>query len=114
MVKYEVNLKIFKHHTNSYTPLERISYVKYLGVLIDENLSWKHHILHIASKISISIGIIARLRHFVPFNTLQHFYRSLIQTLFLIRYNGVESSRKNSQKQNLTSSETHSSPYVFL
>jgi len=41
-------------------------------VLIDENLSWKHHILHIASKISTSIGIIARLRHFVPLNTLQH------------------------------------------
>lgn len=26
-----------------------------------ENLSWKHHICHIASKISISIGIISRL-----------------------------------------------------
>ena len=82
-VKYEVNLKIFNHHTNSYTSLERKSYVKYLGVLIDENLSWKHHILHIASKISTSIGIIARLRHFVPLNTLQHIYRSRLisQTL---------------------------------
>ena len=82
-VKYEVNLKIFNHHTNSYTSLERKSYVKYLGVLIDENLSWKHHILHIASKISTSIGIIARLRHFVPLNTLQHIYRSLIQPYLL-------------------------------
>ena len=63
--------------------LERKSYVKYLGVLIDENLSWNHHILHIASKISISIGIIARLRHFVPLNTLQHIYRSLIQPYLL-------------------------------
>ena len=61
-VKYEVNLKIFNHHTHSYTSLERTSYV---CVLINENLSWKHHILHIASKISTSIGIIARLRHFV-------------------------------------------------
>ena len=63
--------------------MERKSYVKYLGVLIDENLSWKHHILHIASKISTSIGIIARLRHFVPLNTLQHIYRSLIQPYLL-------------------------------
>jgi len=61
--------QIFNHLTNSYTCLERKSYVKYLGVLIDENLSWKHHILHIASKISTSIGIIARLRHFVLLNT---------------------------------------------
>ena len=82
-VKYGVNLKIFNHHTNSYKSLERKSYVKYLGVLIDENLSWKHRILHIASKISISIGIIARLRHFVPLNTLQHIYRSLIQPYLL-------------------------------
>ena len=52
-------------------------------MLIDENLSWKHHILHIASKISTSIGIIARLRHFVPLNTLQHIYRSLIQPYLL-------------------------------
>ena len=39
-VKYEVNLKILNHHTNFYTSLEHKSYVKYLGVLIDENLSW--------------------------------------------------------------------------
>ena len=63
--------------------MERKSYVKYLGVLTDENLSWKHHILHIASKISTSIGIIARLRHFVPLDTLQHIYRSLIQPYLL-------------------------------
>ena len=81
--KYEVNLKIFNHHTNSYTFLERKSYVKYSGVLIDENLSWKHHVLHKASKISTSIGIIARLRHFVPLRTLQHIYRSLIQPYLL-------------------------------
>ena len=49
-------------------------------MLNDENLSWKHHISHIASKISISIGIISRLRHFVPLNTLCHIYKSLIQS----------------------------------
>ena len=52
-------------------------------MLTDENLSWKHHILNIASKISTSIGIIARLRHFVPLNTLQYIYRSLIQPYLL-------------------------------
>ena len=81
--KYEVNFKIFNHLTNSYTSLGRKTYVKYFGVLIDENLSWKHHILHIASKISTSIAIIARLGHFVPLNTLQHIYRSLSQPYLL-------------------------------
>ena len=39
---------------------------KYLGMLIDDNLSWKYHIVHLASKIRKTIGIIARLSHFVP------------------------------------------------
>ena len=39
---------------------------------IDENISWRHHILHLASKICTSIGIIARLKLLVPLNTVQH------------------------------------------
>ena len=41
-------------------------FVKYLGVIIDSNLTCKYHIDNIAYKISKTIGIIARLRHFVP------------------------------------------------
>ena len=53
--------------------------MKYLGVLIDDNLSWKHHINYISTKISKGIGIIARLRHLVPRTTLLNIYRSLIE-----------------------------------
>ena len=53
-------------------------YVKYLGVIIDQHLSWKHHINYIALKISRNIGIISRLRHFVPLKTLLSIYNSLI------------------------------------
>ena len=52
--------------------------MKYLGVLIDSKLTWKHHISHIASKISKSVGIICRLRHLAPFLTLLNIYRSLL------------------------------------
>ena len=34
--------------------------------LIDSNLSWKYHIESICHKISKSIGIIAKIRHYVP------------------------------------------------
>ena len=53
-------------------------YVKYLGIIIDANLTWKPHIDYIALKISKTIGIISRLKHFVPTNTLLNIYRSLI------------------------------------
>ena len=50
--------------------------MKYLGVLID-----RYHIDYISSKIIISkgVGIIDRLRHFVPTSTLLEIYRSLIE-----------------------------------
>ena len=77
-LEYEVKLKIFCGLSNTYISLKRENYVKYLGVIIDSNLSWKYHISHIASKISRMIGIIAKLRHFVPISTLHNIYRSLI------------------------------------
>ena len=74
----EVNLKILDNNSEL-ASLERKTYVKYLGVLIDGNLSWKHHINYISTKISKGIGIIARLRHLVPRTTLLNIYRSLVE-----------------------------------
>lgn len=51
-LNHQINLRIFDHHTNSYISLERKEFIEYLGVLIDETLSWGHHIADIASKIS--------------------------------------------------------------
>ena len=39
-------------------------YVKYLGIVIDENLSWSIHINDLSKKISRSNGILAKLRYF--------------------------------------------------
>ena len=55
-------------------------------MFIDENLTWKYHIDYIASKISRAVGIISRLRHSVPLNTLIQIYRSLI---FPYTYYGI-------------------------
>ena len=38
-IDYQVNLQIFDYDSKTYLPLEQKSYVKYLGVLIDSNLS---------------------------------------------------------------------------
>ena len=59
-LNYEVNLKVYDYHANTYISLESKNCVKYLGVLIDENLSWKYHIGPVSLKISKTIGIIAR------------------------------------------------------
>ena len=66
----EVDLKIFDNNLEQLVSLERKTYVKYLGVLIDSNLSWKHHINYIFTKMSKGIAFISRLRHLVPHTTL--------------------------------------------
>ena len=71
-------LIIFDYDQNKNVSLEYKEYTKFLGILIDSNLSWKHHIDHIANKISKVVGTIANLRHFVPLNTLLSIYNSLI------------------------------------
>ena len=52
--------------------------VRYLGVIIDNNLSWKQHIDHVAIKISRTVGLICKLRHFLPRHALLTIYRSLV------------------------------------
>ena len=62
--------------------LECKEYVKYLGVLIDSKLSWKNHVDFVALKISKTIGLLSKLRHFVPHHILVNIYNTLI-TLYL-------------------------------
>ena len=78
-VDYLPQLKIFDTDTNQYVSLEMKNYVKYSGILIDKNLSWKIHIdnVYVAAKLSKTVGLIAKLRHFFPQHTLLNIYRAL-------------------------------------
>ena len=69
---------MYNNASNSDTSLECKDYVKFLGVLINKNLTWKYHIDYIASKISRVVGILSHLRHSVPLNTLIQIYRPLV------------------------------------
>ena len=50
----------------------------FLGVIIDEHLNWNDHINKVATTISRYIGILCRLKHFMPLYTLRTPYNSLI------------------------------------
>ena len=50
----------------------------FLGVVIDNKLSWKAHISHISGKLSRSIAIIRLLRYSFPKKVLRMIYMSLI------------------------------------
>ena len=54
------------------------SCIKYLGILMDTNLSWKPQIACIVKKIQISVGILSKLRHYLNIDILTNLYYSLI------------------------------------
>ena len=72
-----VNIKIESEDgTSSF--LERKDRVEYLGVHLDDTVSFKHHISYAASRISRSNGIIAKLRHLLTLSQLRQLYYSII------------------------------------
>ena len=54
------------------------SYVKYLGVFIDENLNWKIHINEISTKLIKGNAILPKLRHFVNKDILVSVYYGIM------------------------------------
>ena len=63
-------------------PIPRINTQVCLGVNLDENLSWASHIEMICKKASSGIGVIKRIKPFVPMHTLEFIYKSLVQPYF--------------------------------
>ena len=62
------------------SPLQRCDQYKYLGVIIDKNLSWKSHVEHISAKISKACGVLSKLRHCLSSSILVEIYHALIHS----------------------------------
>ena len=53
------------------------SHLSYLGVILDENISWKKHVAMITNKRSKISGALHRLKHIYHQNILETIYKSL-------------------------------------
>ena len=62
--------------------VSRVPSNKYLGVLLDEKLTFQIHIDYICKKACAGIGTLRRIKPFVPLCTLVTLYRSLIEPYF--------------------------------
>ena len=58
--------------------LEQKDHVKYLGVLLDQHLSWNYQIKNVALKVSRGLGIIAKLKPFLKDNLIRTIYFSVV------------------------------------
>ena len=71
--------KIFKNNIS----IPQCISIKYLGLTIDMNLNFDFHISSIAYKISRTIGIISKIRHYLPETALFKIYYAKIHSHLL-------------------------------
>ena len=60
--------------------IERTECLKFLGVLLDENLCWKEHIKYIESKIAKNIGLLYKAKPYIDKDSLLSLYHSQIHS----------------------------------
>lgn len=62
--------------------IERVNQVKFLGVVLDEKLSWKAHVEYVKQKISKIIGILFKVKDLFDCSLLHMLYCSMILPYF--------------------------------
>ena len=63
------------------TPIARVSSFDFLGLSLNENMSWKTHCDKIGNKIAKYLGVFNRLKRQIPSHILKTLYFSLIYPL---------------------------------
>ena len=60
--------------------ITKVRYTKFLGVVIDEKLSWEDHICYLIKKLRSISGALCRIRHSVPVELYKKIYASLFES----------------------------------
>ena len=63
--------------------IKQVSYFKYLGVIVDEFLSYKKHVEKLRGKIHQRSGLLWRIRNCINRSLVFYFYHNLIKPHFL-------------------------------
>ena len=64
------------------TSLERVDTFKYLGVTMDETLSWKEHVSLLGKKVSSRLALLRRAQKFLPKSTCITLCNTIVLPLF--------------------------------
>ena len=62
--------------------IDRLSSFCYLGVTLDENLSWNEHVELICNKVSKRLGLLSRIRPYLTLKAAKCVYNCLVQPIF--------------------------------
>ena len=62
------------------TQIERKSEARFLGIIVDDKLTWKQHIIALKSKMSRYVGIMYKIRNLLPAKALLQIFHSFVQS----------------------------------
>ena len=87
----KTELIIFRHHNKKINYnlkikldgkiLHQSEYVKYLGILMDSSLNWRFQSNALATKLCRANGMLSKIRHYVPPNTLRMIYFGIFHSI---------------------------------
>ena len=84
LISNRLNVKVVRPELDiDNIPLTVVDYAPFLGVIFDNGLNFSRHCEHISSKISKSIGVLYRLKQFIPQDLLLNLYYSLVYPYFI-------------------------------
>ena len=63
-------------------PISQVIHTKFLGIIIDNKLSWNQHITQLSNKIARNISVLYKLREALPHKLLLNMYYTFIYPLF--------------------------------
>ena len=62
--------------------INRVYDFKYLGIVLDDSLTWKDHVRYVISKVGKRVGVLGRLRRNITIHAAFEMYNSLILPIF--------------------------------
>ena len=122
--KDNIPLRLPNLNINGFT-IERESSIKFLGVWIDENLTWRDHIHTAENKIAKIIGLLYQRKHYLDKNCLKQTYFTYIHAYLnyasiawasthKIKLKKAQSKQKNALHIIFSQSKTAPSEPLFL
>ena len=92
--------------------IERTNAIKFLGILLDENISWKNHIRSVEKKLAKNIGLLYRAKYLLDDSSLKTIYFSYIH-LYLNYANIAWGSTYQTKLKTIHYHQKHPAQIVF-
>ena len=83
LVIFKSKNKIITKHLNFCICGQKIklsSHVKYLGIILQDDLHWNSHLTKLRKKLSRSVGLLSKVRYYVPKYLLKTIYHSIFNS----------------------------------